>query len=71
MDDYGTRSVELLFEQQPTPQCTDIQIVNDSILENDESFSINLTTDVLSVILSPNVATVVIIDNDGKYMITA
>lgn len=53
------------------PQCTDIPIVNDSILENDESFSINLTTDVLSVILSPNLATVVIIDNDGMYMITA
>ena len=39
--------------------------MNDRALESDEVFSVNLTTVDLSVVLSPNISTVLIIDNDG------
>ena len=39
--------------------------MDDRTLESDEVFSVNLTTVDLSVVLSPNISPVLIIDNDG------
>ena len=53
-----------------------VSIVNDNILENDETFSVSLTLDPAAqarlgnrVIVSPDVTTVTIQDNDGKVSI--
>ena len=63
-DDYGVLGDDL-FEQATPQQCRNISIVDDTSLESDEVFSVNLTTVDLSVVLSPNISTVLIIDNDG------
>ena len=51
-----------------------VSIMNDSIPEDDETFNVSLTLDPADhdrlgdrVILSPDVATVIIQDNDGKH----
>ena len=71
-DDYGVLQDDLLFEQGSQRQCRNISIVDDTALESDEVFSVILTTVDLSVVLSPNISTVLIIDNDGMcvYVIT-
>lgn len=40
--------------------CTDIQIIQDSVIENEESFEIALQTNDLVLAVSPDTATVVI-----------
>ena len=71
-DDYGVLGDDLLFEQGSPRQCRNISIVDDTALERDEVFSVILTTIDLSVVLSPNISTVLIMDNDGMcvYVIT-
>ena len=64
-DDYGVLGDDLLFEQGSPQQCRNISIVDDTSLESDEVFYVNLTTVDLSVVLSPNISTVLIMDNDG------
>ena len=51
-----------------------VSIMSDSIPEDDETFNVSLTLDPADhdrlgdrVILSPDVATVIIQDNDGKH----
>ena len=51
------------------PQCADIQLIDDSILENDETFFIMLTSTDSAVTVNPNAATVTINDDDGKPII--
>ena len=42
--------------------CEDIEIINENMLESDETFSVQLTTSDTSVTLSPSMATVTILD---------
>ena len=51
------------------PQCADIQLIDDSILENDETFFVMLTSTDRAVTINPNAATVTINDDDGKPII--
>ena len=71
-DDYAVLGDNLRFEQGSPQQCRNISIVDDRVLESDEVFSVILTTVDLSVVLSPNITTVLIMDNDGMcvYVIT-
>ena len=46
--------------------CVNISIVSDSILESDESFLVDLTTDDSAIILSPSMATIDILNDDSK-----
>ena len=48
------------------PQCADIQLVDDSILENDETFIVILSSSDSVAMINPNTATVTISNNDGK-----
>ena len=48
------------------PQCADIQLVDDSILENDETFLVILSSSDSVVMINPNTATVTISNDDGK-----
>ena len=48
-------------------QCVNISIVGDTILENNESFLANLTTDDPTIILSPSMAIINILNDESKY----
>ena len=71
-DDYAVLGDNLRLEQGSPRQCRNISIVDDRVLESNEDFSVILTTVDLSVVLSPNITTVLIMDNDGMcvYVIT-
>ena len=68
--DYNSTQVQLAFQPTPNtePQCIDVPIIGDSILENNETFYILLSTLDSDVSISPNLGTVVIIDNDGRLI---
>ena len=67
-NDFLPTTVELTF--QPTtatqPQCADIAIVGDEILEDDEEFSLFLSTGDPDVIIGLASATVTILNDDSK-----
>ena len=62
--------MQLAFQPTPNtePQCIDVPIIGDAILENNETFFILLSTLDSDVSLSPNSSSVVIIDNDGRLI---
>jgi len=64
--DYTGVSRQLSFQPGGTELCTAINIINDVILEDSETFSVQLTATDQAVILNPSSATVSIIDNDGE-----
>ena len=59
------RSVVSITEEQ----CFNVTILSDVLVEDDEVFFVQLSTDDGGVVLSPEQADVVIIDNDCKYSI--
>jgi len=66
-NDYAQPTpMELVFEQGTARQCASISISDDAILENNELFSVQLTTTDQAVMLSPSSATVTIEDDDSK-----
>ena len=66
-DDYTLVENVLTFSPGVNESCTTIiPIVDDSVLENDEVFSVTLSTTDSDVSLDPASATVTILDNDGK-----
>ena len=50
-------------------RCIDIELVDDNVFENNEQFTVNLSTDDASAAISPQSSstTVTITDNDGIY----
>lgn len=50
--------------------CADITIIEDRVLEDEETFSVVLDSSDPSVGVSPNVALVIILDNDGEYVLS-
>ena len=57
-------SLNLVFNATVTRWYTEITINNDTLFEDDETFSVSLETDDQAVMLSPNTATVTIVDED-------
>ena len=49
-------------------QCADIQLVDDSILENDEIFLVSLSSSDSAVLTSPNTTSVTINNDDSKLL---
>jgi len=47
--------------------CIVISITNDGTVEGDESFTVGVSTTDTAVSISPSIATVVIVDNDGGF----
>ena len=66
--DYTSNSVDLMFEPSSRKQCALIPVLNDTVPEAPEHFSVMLfmRTPLAGVILSPDDATVVINDDDGE-----
>jgi len=67
--DFITTSAVLTFNASTPLQCDQVIIINDSILENNETFFVQLesTDDVVNVSL--NSAPVTIIDDDCEFWI--
>ena len=57
-------SLKVVLSATVTQWYTQISIVNDELFEDDETFSVSLETDDSAVILSPDTATVTIVDED-------
>lgn len=65
--DYTPATGNLTFEAGVLePQCADVGIVNDTILENQEIFFVVISTSDSGVMVATNMTTVFILDNDGK-----
>ena len=64
-DDFVSSVSEMTFTGGQRRACTRVQIVNDVIAEKTEYFHIYLTPKP-GVKINPNLASVKIIDNDGK-----
>ena len=68
-DDFLSTNTQLFFQPDGVHvQCMNITIIGDIILENNESFLANLTTDDPSIILSPNMAALAILNDDSKHV---
>lgn len=61
-------NVEIRFQPASVsqPQCADIQLVDDNVLENDENFFVILSSLDSAVLTNPSTATVTINNDDGK-----
>ena len=67
--DYTSESIDLIFGSSNKKQCVLISVLNDTVPEDPEHFSVvlSMTTPLAGVILTPDSATVVINDDDGEY----
>lgn len=69
--DYMAVDDSVTFEPQPdgqsSPQCTDITIINDELLEDDEMFTVEIQNPSLGVSPDPlaSSATVIVTNDDG------
>ena len=68
-DDYVAVNKTLTFASLEK-QCLNVSIVNDNELENEEEFSLTLTTMEDRVRLDPDSTTVRITDDDGKAILS-
>ncbi len=57
---------QLLFSPGQVKQCVDITILDDNILEKNETFQITLSTSVARVTLCPNANSTIIDKDDGE-----
>ena len=55
------------FSRDDTRQCFDVSIFDDDINEPENKFLVMLSTGDPRITLSPDMATITILDNDGKY----
>ena len=65
-DFFDISDHELTFQSAAVSQCTEISIEDDTILESDEVFSVQLSTLDQDVFLTLSMATVTIEDNDSE-----
>ena len=56
------------FSRDNTRHCFDVGIFDDGINEPEKKFLVMLTSGDPQLDLSPDTATITIIDNDGKYV---
>ena len=70
-DDYGNlNQQDLEFTNQTSRRiCTEIPIENDSILENNETFTVIINSSDVSVIIEDPLITIVIVDNDSELIL--
>ena len=64
IDDYMPLTFTFTFDDQSSRSCIDVITIGDTILENDEEFTLTLSTSDNMIELRPDAATVSITDND-------
>lgn len=68
-DFVSLESLELTFGSNQTTQCVIVYIVDDNVVEGDESFNITLTGGMDDAVVIPNPQAIGIIkDLDGMYV---
>lgn len=67
--DYESIQSILSFELQTShgPQCTDVRTISDTILEEDERFSVNLGSLHQNIHVNTTSINITIRDDDGRY----
>ena len=70
--DYTSKSVDLMFGSSNNKWCVVIPVLNDTVPEVPEHFSVmlSMTNPLAGVVLTPDNATVVINDDDGECICT-
>lgn len=65
--DFSSTTTNLVFipDTAEMMMCTDISIIDDTAVENNESFSVLLNTSVAGVTTAPSVGQVTILDDDS------
>ena len=66
--DYANTTADLRFGQSSRKQCVQIPVINDMVPEAPEHFRVMLAmpTPPPGIVLTPDTATIVINDDDGK-----
>ena len=64
--DYQSVNQDVTFQPDAKRQCVKVPIVNDDDLENEERFTLSITTVNDRVNIEPDTTTVVITDDDGE-----
>ena len=64
-EDYKAVSVELTLNSLIKTACFNGSIISDDVLEMDETFTLELTSSTLAVILQPSRSTITITNDDG------
>ena len=65
-EDYTAVNVLLSFNASNNVACTTIDIIDDSFVENDETFTVTLDSVGNNVVISNKTGTVTILDDDGN-----
>ena len=71
LGDYTEMTQILTFMEGTSDVCTTVQITDDNVLEDDESFLLTLTTSEPRVTLDPEQGSVLIIDNDSEWRVNS
>ena len=70
MEDFNATTAQLTFQPDTNTQCTEVPILNDLALEENEVFTVHLSTNETNIIaLGVDNASVTIIDEDSKLSI--
>jgi hypothetical protein len=71
--DYATVSQVLTFSSSVTFQTMSVSIIDDNLLEINETFNASLAlenaTDAAGVVLQPDSVNITILDEDGKHVV--
>ena len=69
--DYANTTADLRFGPSIRTQCVLIPLINDVVLEAPKQFRVKLdmVTPLPGIVLTPDTATIVINDDDGKWFI--
>ena len=65
--DYIDPSTTLTFSSEMRSQCVDVTIMDDDVVEDDESFDISITSPSSGIINPAKYSAVFIISDDGMY----
>ena len=61
--------IEISFNSSIATQCQIIPVISDAILENNETFLINLNASDTDVLLENNSATITVTNDDRKFLL--
>ena len=66
--DYTNTTADLIFGPRSRKKCVLIPVINDMVPETPEQFRVKLamTTPLPGIVFTPDIATIVINDDDGK-----
>ena len=66
-NDFTPTTIPLTFGPSTLSVCTNIEILQDGVLETTENFLVQLNTEDQSVLLSPSTVNVTIVDMNGEF----